>query len=137
LTKIPFQQTHSFSDFFLDYIQQKDELKPFYDRFPELSTFIEQIGDKQRSFPERHREVLAAELTNQYKDLTITEHVKQNLRLLKQSNTFTITTGHQLNIFTGPLYFIYKIITVINACKKLKEQYPAFDFVPVYWMASE
>ncbi len=39
--------------------------------------------------------------------------------------------------FTGPLYFIYKIITVINACKQLKTAYPDHTFVPVYWMASE
>jgi bacillithiol biosynthesis cysteine-adding enzyme BshC len=26
---------------------------------------------------------------------------------------------------------------VINACKRLKEEYPDFNFVPVYWMASE
>jgi bacillithiol biosynthesis cysteine-adding enzyme BshC len=48
-----------------------------------------------------------------------------------------VTTGHQLNIFTGPLYFIYKIVTVINACIELKKAYPEYNFVPVYWMASE
>src|SRR5690606_14249159 len=37
----------------------------------------------------------------------------------------------------GPLYFIYKIITVINTCKQLKQAYPEYDFVPVNWMASE
>jgi bacillithiol biosynthesis cysteine-adding enzyme BshC len=35
------------------------------------------------------------------------------------------------------LYFIFKIITAINTCKKLKAQYPDYNFVPVYWMASE
>ena len=42
-----------------------------------------------------------------------------------------------MNIFTGPLYFIFKIVTVINTCKQLKIQYPEYDFVPVYWMATE
>ncbi|MEM7110661.1 MAG: bacillithiol biosynthesis cysteine-adding enzyme BshC, partial [Bacteroidota bacterium] len=50
---------------------------------------------------------------------------------------FTVTTGHQLNLFTGPLYVIYKIITVINTCRHLAEQYPDYNFVPLYWMASE
>jgi bacillithiol biosynthesis cysteine-adding enzyme BshC len=52
-------------------------------------------------------------------------------------NTFTITTGHQLNIFTGPLFFIYKIVAAINMAKILKEKYSSYNFVPVYWMASE
>lgn len=61
----------------------------------------------------------------------------QNIQLLNNSNTFTITTGHQLNLFTGPLFFIYKISSVIQWCNYLKKHYPAFNFVPVFWMASE
>ena len=60
-----------------------------------------------------------------------------NIQLLNNSNTFTITTGHQLNLFTGPLYFLYKIVSTINLCKELKQTYPDFNFVPVYWMATE
>ncbi|WP_416171478.1 bacillithiol biosynthesis protein BshC [Algoriphagus boritolerans] len=51
--------------------------------------------------------------------------------------TFTVTTGHQLNLFTGPLYFIYKIVSTINLAKNLQSAYPEYHFVPVYWMASE
>jgi bacillithiol biosynthesis cysteine-adding enzyme BshC len=67
----------------------------------------------------------------------INPKVQQNIDLLLQHNTYTITTGHQLNIFTGPLYFVYKIITAINTCKQLQEKYPDHNFVPVYWMATE
>ncbi len=38
---------------------------------------------------------------------------------------------------TGPLYFIYKIISTLNLCKQLKQKYPKADFIPIYWMASE
>src|SRR5699024_3475973 len=49
----------------------------------------------------------------------------------------TVTTGHQLNLFTGPLYFLYKIVSAINLAKQLKNKYPDDHFVPVYWMARE
>lgn len=137
LSKVPLQQTSSFSDFFLDYIHQKETLSPFYHRFPSPSAFKEQIVEKTKSFTAQYRSVLVSELYEQYKGLTLSKTVKDNLALLKKETTFTITTGHQLNIFTGPLYFIYKIVTVINTCKILKEQYPEYDFVPMYWMASE
>lgn len=137
LKKIPLAETKSFSQFFLDYIQQKESLKSFYNRFPELKNFKDQISDKAKSFPQKNRDVLVSALQKQYKSLTISEAVKKNVAALSDSRTFTVTTGHQLNIFTGPLYFIYKIVTVINACKKLKETYPEYNFVPVYWMASE
>ncbi len=134
---IPFRDTHSFSNFFLDYINQTDSLKKFYHRFPLVAHFKSQIEEKKKSFPRHNREVLVQTLQKQYKAFTISEEVRGNIELLSDEKTFTVTTGHQLNIFTGPLYFIYKIVTVVNACKKLKETYPDFNFVPVYWMASE
>lgn len=137
LQKIPFEATHSFTPFFLDYIHQKESLKPFYNRFPTVANFSNQLKEKSASFAVQNREVLAAALQQQYKPFDISEQVKSNLEKLKHKTTFTVTTGHQLNIFTGPLYFIYKIVTVINTCKRLKEVYPDCDFIPVYWMASE
>ena len=103
--------------------------------YPEIDSFKKTID--KRNFPEENRKVLVEVLKSQYNDLAHCAKVSQNIDDLGNSNTFTITTGHQLNIFTGPLYFIYKIVTVINACKSLKQAYPDYNFVPVYWMASE
>ncbi len=137
LQKIALADTHSFSPFFLDYISQKKSLTPFYNRFPSSENFESQIKEKQSQFSLSNRNVLAEVLTSQYEKLEVSEKVKQNISSLRNSNAFTVTTGHQLNVFTGPLYFIYKIVTVINACKELKKKFPSQDFVPVYWMASE
>lgn len=137
LKKLPFAEIHAFSSFFLDYIEQKETLKPFYHRFPSPEVFHEQIPEKQQSFAPSTRAILVKALTDQYKDIPVNEAVSGNIRALQENTTFTVTTGHQLNIFTGPLYFIYKIVTVINTCRQLKEQYPGYNFVPVYWMASE
>jgi bacillithiol biosynthesis cysteine-adding enzyme BshC len=63
--------------------------------------------------------------------------IESNLQLLAEPTTFTVATGHQLNLLTGPLYFIYKIATAIKLARQLKEAYPQHDFVPVYWMATE
>ncbi|MEP3388284.1 MAG: bacillithiol biosynthesis cysteine-adding enzyme BshC [Reichenbachiella sp.] len=133
--KIDLRDTQSFSNFFLDYLDDKSVLKKFYGLRPKVECFEEQISRKQ--FADENRKVLCQVLEEQYAKVSQSAGVKSNLDNLKESNTYTITTGHQLNIFTGPLYFIYKIATVVNACKTLKEKYPAYNFVPVYWMASE
>ena len=137
LNKIALADTRAFSSFFLDYLQQKNSLKPFYNRFPLIDNFPDQISDKLKNFPASHRQVLVSTLQQQYKNITLSEKVKKNIESLSNEKTFTVTTGHQLNIFTGPLYFIYKIVTVINSCKALKAKFPGYDFIPVYWMASE
>ena len=48
-----------------------------------------------------------------------------------------MVTGHQLNLFTGPLYFAYKIVSTIKLANELGERYPENHFVPVYWMGTE
>ncbi len=136
LQKISLAESNSFTPSFLAYIQQNEQLKKFYNRFPQIKNFKEQINEKS-SFPQHNREVLVQTLQEQYKKYTVAESVKKNIESLGDKKAFTITTGHQLNIFTGPLYFIYKIVTVINTCKELKKAYPEYNFVPVYWMASE
>lgn len=123
--------TGQFSPLFLDYIAQHESLTPFYGQYPTLAGFGEQI--KQKHFPIANRQTLVDALERQYAPIT----QKPDLALLADPMTFTVTTGHQLNIFTGPLYVVYKLITVINLAKKLKQEYPAYNFVPVYWMATE
>ncbi len=132
---IPLDETECFSPFFIDYINKKEELAPFYNAFPTVQNFKNALESRQ--FKDENRSVLVEVLEEQYQGLDINSAVSQNIESLADSKTFTITTGHQLNIFTGPIYFIYKIVTVINACKTLKQAYPDYNFVPVYWMASE
>lgn len=128
---LPLASTGQFSSLFLDYLDQKDTLYPFYNRFPTLPAFQNQI--EERTFDPQKRRVLVDALERQYQHIAN----KPNVSALLQPNTFTVTTGHQLNIFTGPLYIIYKLITTIKLARQLKATYPAYDFVPVYWMASE
>ena len=128
---LPLTSTGQFSPLFLDYITQKDSLKPFYTHFPDVAAFQKQIAAK--SVDSAKRQVLVDALERQYQQLPN----KPDFSILLQPNTFTVTTGHQLNIFTGPVYIIYKLITTIKLARKLKEAYPNYNFVPIYWMATE
>lgn len=84
-----------------------------------------------------NRQTLANALAAQYNGIKVNQAVTNNIALLEESNTYTVTTGHQLNLFTGPLYFIYKIVTTINLAIELKIKFPEKNFVPIYWMATE
>ena len=135
--RITLRQTGKFSDLFLDYLEGSNEaLTAFYNYYPSLDSLKSQVEAKT-NFPVQNRQVLVDVLQEQYQDVEAPEKVSANINHLLDRKTFTVTTGHQLNIFTGPLYFIFKIITVINTCRQLTEKYPKYHFVPVYWMASE
>ncbi len=102
-----------------------------------FSSFAQQIALKKQSFSAEQRTLLTEVLEEKYKGLSVSEKLKNNLALLQDPNTFTITTGHQLCLMSGPLYFIYKILHVIKLSTDLNARFPEQHFVPVYWMASE
>ena len=134
---ITYQESGYFSKIIIDYLNQNSKLSSFYNHFPTVDNFEKQIEEKSTNFSFENRKILVTELENQYKNVIISDITSKNIQSLKETNTFTITTGHQLNLFTGPLYFLYKIISTVNLTKELKEKYPKFNFVPVYWMATE
>ncbi|PWB26089.1 bacillithiol biosynthesis cysteine-adding enzyme BshC [Flavobacterium sp. HTF] len=134
---ISYQNSGYFSTLIHDYLDQKPELKPLYNHFPTLENFEKQIIEKQQNFDNKNRIPLVSVLKQQYASIDISDFTRQNIELLAHENTFTVTTGHQLNLFSGPLYFLYKIISTINLTKELKSKYPAYNFVPIYWMATE
>jgi len=90
-----------------------------------------------QQFPASNRTVLYEALCDQYKKTVTSKKTKDNLQQLQKNTSFTIVTGHQLNLFTGPLYFLYKIVSTINLSAQLQQKYPKYTFVPVYWMATE
>ncbi|WP_019038943.1 bacillithiol biosynthesis cysteine-adding enzyme BshC [Psychroflexus tropicus] len=134
---LSFRKTGFFSNLITDYIEEKQDLKPFYNRFPTIKNFKSQIDEKKSTYDQSNREALVEVLQTQYSSLSTSEATQHHIDLLNEDSTFTVTTGHQLNLFTGPLYFLYKIVSTLNLAKQLKSNYPDFNFVPVYWMASE
>lgn len=134
---IPYSKTGYFSKLMCDYLAENPSLSKFYGRFPRLESFKEQLEEKQLSFKPDSRKILVRALQRQYENTNTSEATLNNISSLSEANTFTITTGHQLNLFTGPLYFLYKIFSVINLSEKLKETYSDSNFVPIYWMATE
>ncbi|GHB55150.1 bacillithiol biosynthesis cysteine-adding enzyme BshC [Persicitalea jodogahamensis] len=132
LHSVALRDTGQFPPLLLDYLDQKPELKAFYSVFPSVDEAGKAI-DQRAGFDSAKRQTLVEVLTRQYKGIADAP----DFSVLLDESTFTVTTGHQLNIFTGPLYVIYKVVTTINLARTLKENYPEYNFVPVYWMASE
>lgn len=127
--KYPLDQINGFGKLLKNYLAGDQALKPLYGNAPNITSFQAQIDSKKSV----NRTLLVEVLQDQYQGLSNIP----NLKLLEEPNTFTVTTGHQLNLFTGPLYVIFKIVSTINLARQLKKAYPAYNFVPVYWMASE
>lgn len=143
---ISYQNSGYFSPLMNDYLEQNPNLQSLYNRFPNIENFEAQIKEKKSNFNGNSndnfnglakRKILVSVLQHQYSKIETSILTQENIEALASSDTFTITTGHQLNLFSGPLYFLYKIISTINLAKELKTKYPSQNFVPIYWMATE
>lgn len=136
---IPISETGLYSNLVLDYVQQKEDVKPFYEYAPEMQAFESVIAN--RKFDAARRDILVNTLLKQYAELGIdrkqAKAVFANIDALCKEHTYTVTTGHQLALFTGPLFFITKILSTIRLTQELQIQFPGKQFVPVFWLASE
>jgi bacillithiol synthase len=132
---ITYQETGFFSKIVLDYIAGNDLLKPFYQHAVTIDGIKAAIEERKKSHT--NRIVLVEVLQKQYAETTLTAKQELNLQQLSNQNCFTITTAHQPNIFTGHLYFIYKILHTVKLAEECKRKLPENDFVPVYYMGSE
>ncbi|MBL4754016.1 MAG: bacillithiol biosynthesis cysteine-adding enzyme BshC [Flavobacteriales bacterium] len=121
-----------FPQIFKDYINEEAVLDGYYQFSPNLSSFKEAIQSKSQESIDRA--TLVKVLQKQYAGI---QDAPANIARLGDDDTFSVTTGHQLCLFTGPLYLCYKILTIVNLAEKLKEAYPDKNFVPVFWMATE
>ncbi len=134
-TRIPYRQTNSFSKTVLDYLDHVEDIKPFYAHPPTLQGIKKAIEERKQF--NTNRALLVHELKKQYNGVASSETVEKNIDSLLSKDTFTITTAHQNNIFTGPLYFIYKIVHAIKLADQLKQSLPGNHFVPVFYIGSE
>jgi bacillithiol biosynthesis cysteine-adding enzyme BshC len=136
VSTVSLEHTGRFNRLILDYLNRSSDLQEFYGLTHSLENYAKKVEERNR-FP-FYRDLLADSLIAQYNSVGgATDRVLKNIESLRDSNTYTVTTGHQLNIFTGPLYFIYKILHTIILADQLNDAYPDQHFVPIYWMNSE
>lgn len=132
---IPHSQSGYLNPLMLDYLSDSELTKPFYNNRVSISNLIESA--QPESFQHIDRAVLEKVLLDQNKDLNLSDATKNNIILFKNENSFCIVTAHQLNIYTGPLYVIYKTVTTIIACRELQLQTPEKNFIPVFVLGTE
>jgi bacillithiol synthase len=132
---IAYASTNSFSKIVVDYIEGNALLKPFFKHDVSLQG-IKNAIEERKQYP-TNRKLLVDVLQKQYSSIQLTQKQQFNIEQLANENCFTITTAHQPNIFTGHLYFVYKILHAIKLAEYLKIELPQNNFVPVYYMGSE
>ena len=83
------------------------------------------------------RALLVEVLKDQYHKVTSSEETVDHINSLSNENTFTVVTAHQPSLLTGPLYYVFKILSAIKVSARLKQSHPDKNFVPVFIIGGE
>lgn len=135
IQRIPFAEIPQLSSKDIAYATATPELRPFFKYEVDLKSFESVIKDKQKD--PSNRDVLVNALKQQYSSYNTSDKVLQNIDALAKDTAFTIVTAHQPSLFTGPLYYIYKIISAINLSEQLNKHYSNYHIVPVFVSGAE
>ncbi len=135
LNNIPFQEIESIPQLIKDFLQ--GQLLDFNQDLFSIENFRQKISTKKDEFTTVQRTILFEVLKEQLSDIELSQKQKQHLNSLNDLATFTVVTGHQLNLFTGPAFFVYKILQTIKTADFLNKNFPDSNIVPVFWMATE
>jgi bacillithiol synthase len=128
-TDIP-RMTPLFNDFLYDF-QKVARFYTTYGRSAEpLADHARRIGAQQF---DRKRVPDALERINRRAGSP--ELTFKHIEMLRHPGSVAIVTGQQAGLFTGPLYTIYKALTVIKLAACLRDE--GMEAVPVFWIASE
>jgi bacillithiol biosynthesis cysteine-adding enzyme BshC len=131
------KQTNLFTEQQNQLVYQQDELLSFIGHTFSKENFRHQLKEKGTNYTQEIRHLVAEHISQSYVNRSCSDKLRNNITAFSKDTTFTITTGHQLSLFTGPMFTIYKIMHVIRLTEELTKEYPEYTFVPVFWMASE
>ena len=132
---LSYDSTNTFSKIVIDYLHQADSIQPFYEHAPTLTGISAAINSRKNI--NTNRALLVNTLNKQYNGIIISNKVQANIDLLLNEHVYTVTTAHQPNVFTGPMYFIYKIMHAVKLADEIALHFPQNQFVPVYYMGCE
>ena len=134
-TLLPYSQVPQLAKTDVAYATGDPRLTPFYAYAPRLESFQDALRDREKmTYP---RADLVQVLTEHYQSLPEQTLVRQNIAALGQDTTFTVTTAHQPSLLLGPLYYLYKAVTVINLAEIIQRENSARRIVPMFVLGSE
>ncbi|MBI5208102.1 MAG: bacillithiol biosynthesis cysteine-adding enzyme BshC [Candidatus Firestonebacteria bacterium] len=115
------------------YISDYNKVKHFFPDPPfDIKNIEEVIKTRLKAmYPRQELFKLLENRDNKYGDKT-----RRNIKLLQKENTLCILTGQQPDLLTGPLYIIYKALSIIKLSEILTNIYPQYNFVPIFWVSS-
>jgi len=128
---IPFSSVPRTTRLFDDFLHHFDRVRGFYAPSPleggEANLHL--TRDREIDYPDDRRQAVAGVLERQNREYGAGSKTLENLQRLRQGAR-AVVTGQQVGLFGGPLYCLWKALSVAALAERMKA-------VPVFWLAAE
>jgi bacillithiol biosynthesis cysteine-adding enzyme BshC len=114
------------------YLTEPSRLREFYAHTPDVEGILR--AAEQVRYDADTRSTVVAVLREQNQRFGSGPATSRNLDRLAEG-AFTVVTGQQVGLFTGPSYSIYKALAAVRTARQLTER--GTPAVPIFWMATE
>ena len=129
----PFRQIPHTTQLFLDYLDRRLSVEPFY---PRSARFFEWAKDESSrvNYPANRRARTADVLERQNRAFGSSEKTFANIAALR-AGALAVVTGQQVGLFGGPAFSLYKALSTIKLADEARKL--GVPCVPVFWLATE
>ncbi|WDF03864.1 bacillithiol biosynthesis cysteine-adding enzyme BshC [Shouchella hunanensis] len=122
--------------FAADYEKDQEPIKDFFSYMPSDTQWLQKRCQDLRERRFSHKQELVTYVENRTKGLRNRKKLEENLHKLKQEDALVVVGGQQAGLFTGPLYSVYKAMSIIMLAKTYERELQR-PVVPLFWIAGE
>ncbi|NNE99962.1 MAG: bacillithiol biosynthesis cysteine-adding enzyme BshC, partial [Pyrinomonadaceae bacterium] len=120
------------SKLFIDFQNNSPSIQKYYPtKDHDLTKHAKNVLDSYRI----DRTLLCEILGDENQNLGAGEETLANIKRLRDKDCVAVVSGQQAGLFSGPIYTIFKALSVVRLADDLKKQ--GLNAVPIFWVASE
>jgi bacillithiol biosynthesis cysteine-adding enzyme BshC len=135
--EIQFSELPEQSKLYTDYIYDFEKVRKYYGvDFSNDNELRNHFSIVSAGFNPKRKKIVEL-LRRQNAQLNNSADYESMLATLSSENALAVVTGQQVGLFCGPLYTLFKTISAIKLASELKERFPEFEFVPVFWLEGD
>ena len=126
-----------YNSLFMDYIFDFKKISNFYRYdYRDIESYKKRVFDLEADYDEKNRVKICSILENYNKNIGCGKKTLENIDKLKSKKSVVVIGGQQPGFMTGPLFMIFKIMTILKLSNFLQKELE-MPVIPCFWNASD
>ncbi len=126
-----------YNSLFMDYIFDFKKISNFYEYdYRDIENYKKRVFDIEADYDEKNRIKICSILENYNKKIGCGQKTLENIDKLKSKKSVVVIGGQQPGFLTGPLFMIFKILTILKLGNFLQKELE-MPVIPCFWNASD